>query len=100
MPKKIRHEGKHKLRLRSPMSNALEIAFAKKWKELQKSSRLLETLMRDAKGQRGRGDLDELITQRDAVVAATIVQWLGSTVGTEFIQECLEKVPRRVEPYR
>ena len=92
--KKIRHEGKHKLRLRSTHSNALEIVFAKKWKDLQKSSRLLEVVMRDAKGQRGRGNLDELITQRDAVIAATVVQWLGSTVGHEFIQECLAKGPK------
>ena len=93
-PKKIRHEGKHKLRLRSPRSNALEVVFAKEWKKLQKSSRLLETLMRDAKGQRGRGDLDEMITQRDAVVAATIVQWLGSTVGQEFVYDCLANGPK------
>lgn len=30
-------------------------------------------------------------TQRDAQVAATVVQWLGSDVGFDFLQEALGK---------
>jgi hypothetical protein len=31
-------------------------------------------------------------SQRDAQVAATVVQWLGSQVGFQFLQEALGKV--------
>lgn len=31
-------------------------------------------------------------TQRDAQVAATVVQWIGSEIGFQFLQEALESV--------
>ena len=30
------------------------------------------------------------ITQRDATVAATIIQWLGSPIGQDFVLDVLE----------
>ncbi len=32
------------------------------------------------------------ISQRDVVVAATVIQWLGSNVGQEFLIECLADI--------
>ena len=32
------------------------------------------------------------ITQRDAIVAATVIQWLGSNVGRCFVKECQQEI--------
>lgn len=46
---------------------------------------LLELLLRPS-GQ----DIPERATGRDAMVAATVIQWLGTNVGSGFLQCCLE----------
>lgn len=74
------HEGVSTHRL---SSNPLEAAYAEAWKK-------------EAPGTLGYllcGQERHLhdYTQRDATVAATIIQWLGSPVGSRFVQEVLEK---------
>lgn len=71
----------------------MERVFAKEW----------EKQNTDIWGKpNGRGALDYLmaedpnnpmgeVTDRDRIVAATVIQWLGSPVGMCFIRKCLEK---------
>ncbi len=39
-------------------------------------------------------------TERDAKVAATVVQWLGTAVGYSFLKRCLEEAGFKIEPPR
>jgi hypothetical protein len=39
-------------------------------------------------------------TQRDARVAATVIQWLGTAVGYSFLKKCLEEAGFEIEPPR
>lgn len=54
----------------------------------------------------GRGTLDYMlaeipneprgeVTARDRVVAATVIQWLGSPVGRCFLRDMLEKIEEK-----
>lgn len=38
--------------------------------------------------------------QRDAEVAATVVQWLGTAVGYSFLARCLKEAGFKIEPPR
>lgn len=74
-----KHEGINTHRLsREP----LEAAFAKGWSEQAPTTLgyLLCGQERDAHDY----------SQRDATVAATIIQWLGSPVGSSFVDEVRE----------
>lgn len=62
----------------------LERIFAYHWFERNdarssRSTLLLQSLLNDS------GDEFEPMTQRDARVAATVVQWLGTNVGFSFV---------------
>jgi len=82
----MRNKGKWQHRL---SSNPLEKLFAESWDEINTAS----------PGRRdGYGTLDYLlaedpnrpcgeVTDRDRVVAATVVQWLGSPVGQSFLDQ-------------
>ena len=37
------------------------------------------------------------ITKRDACIVATVIQWLGSNVGFDFLRTCLEKCGYRLD---
>lgn len=82
---KIKHEGIHAKRLEH---NFAEKIFADRWAQQNKESQLLRQLLNTSKSTL------ELITQRDADVAATIVQWLGSNVGKCFVKECLKDITK------
>lgn len=71
---RIVHEGVFSHRVRA---NELEAKFQDAWKKEQEDNRLAWLL----------GDGREMgsVSQRDAIVAATVVQWLGSSVGQEFL---------------
>ncbi len=79
------HKGLHTHRLKQ---NPLEKDFADEWKAMNDD-------------QRGRTTFDYLLgdgqhpasdhTQRDATVAATFIQWLGSPVGQNFLIRVIEK---------
>lgn len=87
----LRHEGVHAQRVRSD-HNKLEAVLARRWREQQARVRglnrglgVLENLMTPV------GQDPEPITQRDAAVAATVVQWMGSPIGQAFMDECREE---------
>jgi len=81
----MKNNGKSQHRMKD---NELEKTFAEEW----------EKLNTDRNGKlNGMGTLDYLlaetinypsgeVTDRDRVVAATVVQWLGSPVGSEFVK--------------
>ena len=72
----IKHES---LRLYRLDSNPIERIYAEKWKQRQLIGNTLAYLLNN-------------ITQRDATVAATIIQWLGSSGGQSFLDEVQEEI--------
>lgn len=80
--KKTNHEGLHTHRLRD---NPAEERFAAQWRKEQEGGRLLQYLMTPP-GEDQRFPFET--TQRDEVVAATVIQWLGSPVGQKFLRDC------------
>jgi len=72
-------KGLHAIRLqREP----LEKAFAETWEEVNELRSVLAYLLSK------KNDRDQTImTERDEVVAATVIQWLGSCVGQAFLRE-------------
>ena len=86
----MKHEGFSKHRLSRPDLSAKEIAFAKAWEKcgavqtMSGTTHILESLIPKA-------------TQRDATVVATIVQWLGSNIGTCFLFDVLADNPEIFE---
>jgi hypothetical protein len=78
----IKHEG---LRTNRLQREPLEKAFAKAWKDKNEKSAgvdLLDYLLaEDPNHPKGE------VSQRDATVAATVIQWLGSHVGQCFLRD-------------
>jgi hypothetical protein len=78
----IKHEGLRTYRL---IANPLEQAFHNAWIEEndldfgRNGGNLLGYLL-------GENNEQGVVSERDAVVAATIIQWLGSPVGQKFIE--------------
>lgn len=69
--------GLHVRRLMPEAGNEREITFAIEWHDFL-----------------SRNDFEHLVphyTERDAEVAATIIQWLGSNVGMSFLRKVVEK---------
>lgn len=82
MSKEMRNKGLHHLRLERLDLNALEIRYARAWERENKDSiqrGLLELLLTDG------------VSDRDREVAATLIQWLGSDVGQDFVRRVLRK---------
>lgn len=77
---KIIHEGNSIHRLHPLAENHMEKAFHDRWCEENSGgdNSMLKWLMGDGVRQ---GEVD----QRDALVAATVAQWLGSPVGQRFL---------------
>jgi hypothetical protein len=84
---KIKHEGLNKHRLsREP----LEKIYARKWAEANdRRPGMPHGTLQYLLGDDNR-PLDEL-DQRDAEVAATVIQWLGSPVGQFFVADALRE---------
>jgi hypothetical protein len=83
----MENKGKHQYRFKD---NPLEEKFAKGW-EMQNSTDLrsygtLEYLLADDSNY---PKCDE-VSERDRLVAATVIQWLGSPVGQSFIRGIME----------
>ncbi len=74
----IKHRGLYPHRFRD---NPEEKAFAQAWEKLNEEGHL--ALLLDVGGQ---GRAPE-VKQRDATVAATTIQWLGSPVGQYWLEE-------------
>ena len=80
----MKHEGFSKDRLKPERENQREVAFSEAWKR------------ENGYGRNGNHLVDQLIpdaTQRDATVAATIIQWLGSNVGIGFLRDVIHDNP-------
>jgi|APSaa5957512622_1039677.scaffolds.fasta_scaffold83478_2 hypothetical protein len=66
-------------------SNPDEQVFADQWKKVNKNpSNLLDHLLAD----NPNGQCQAPAELRDKLVAATVVQWLGSPVGQGFLRDC------------
>lgn len=65
-----------------------EVAFAKKWREDNELGHTLEYLLSETPNER-----DGVVTDRDREVAATVIQWLGSTVGMCFLRDVIDSCP-------
>jgi len=87
------HIGLHSYRLTKEADNPLEREMSEKWqKEMSHSPCLLRYMLSDEPNKPAD------FTHRDAAVAATVIQWLGSSVGRGFLKECgYERIePRKV----
>lgn len=73
------HEGKATYRLKE---NVLEQRYHDEWKKEQQYGNILEWLL-------GDGTRKAVISDRDEMVAATVIQWLGSPVGQNFVKRVL-----------
>lgn len=83
----MKHIGLHSHRF---VDNPAEKRFADAWREHQ-SGRTLDYLLLCP-----LVDQHQVMpaTERDELVAATVIQWLGSPVGQAFLRDC-DFVPRR-----
>ena len=69
-------------------TNPKEQAFADAWQEQNKwKHSMLEQLL-SADG----GKTPAQVSLRDEMIAATVIQWLGSPVGSCFLRDVLEKI--------
>lgn len=82
IPKK--HQGLHYARCRR-RHNAAELVFAKRWYQQQRLYRTFQSIM----NPRGTGPVD--VGERDRLVAASVIQWLGSPVGISWLEETLSR---------
>ena len=63
--------------------NPLERLFYKAWTKEPLQPRLLECIMtNDEYGRR------QPVSDRDQFVAASVIQWLGTPVGQDFLKDC------------
>lgn len=84
----MKHQGLHTNRLTKAADNPREVAFAKEWQKENIPGGMTET---DYTLDRLLWDTSEP-SERDAVVAATVIQWLGSNVGMSFLRNALARV--------
>ena len=83
----IKHEGKWRHRLKDHL---LERVLAEQWQEINSGEGrghgpLAYMLAEDRNRPKGE------VSDRDAVVAATVIQWLGTPVGQGFLEDVWEK---------
>jgi hypothetical protein len=99
--------GLHERRLDPKQNNPREIAFVEQWEQQHQYSDLLGHLFviqcdKDDEGaERNWGSImgfTEYLkhplgdpTERDRIVAATVIQWLGSNIGMGLVEEALKK---------
>lgn len=99
MSEELRHEGFYAARL--AYDNPREIAFATQWKEENKRHHILAHLLMQGEGI--AGPCYQKVTehapynQQSASIAATVIQWLGSNVGFDFLRQCIEKAGYTIE---
>lgn len=83
----LKHKGHNHHRL---SRERLEKIFADEWRELNSGNGrghgpLAYMLAEDCNNPRNE------VTERDAMVAATVIQWLGSNVGQSFLNNVMSK---------
>lgn len=85
---KIKHEGLRTYRFKFN-DNPMEKVFAEAWVEMNmvvSGNGLLDHILAEDPNK-PKGE----VSQRDATVAATVIQWLGSPVGQCFLRDAMEK---------
>ena len=77
----MKHEGKHRHRLGS---NPLEKKFHDAWIRMNEGCGVttLDHLL-------GDGRIPNIATDQQAELAATVIQWLGSPVGQNFVKDVM-----------
>ncbi len=76
--------------------NPREIAYAEEWETVNHEHRYLILLL----NQSGNDSFCSGISQRDAFVAATIIQWLGTNIGQGFIEKCQQRIEKEKLEYQ
>ena len=96
--------GLHAFRLSPNADNPREVAFATQWDYEIEHHDILKTLLEvpatddDPEGEhcmwcgKAKYPLGREPTERDRIIAATLMQWLGSNVGLSFVREALNRV--------
>lgn len=82
---RFKHESQRAYRLKYEHSTGEQV-YAEFWERKQHFWRWRSSLA---------SSLIDNCTQRDAEVAATIIQWLGTSVGSCFVWECEREIQRR-----
>jgi hypothetical protein len=71
-------------------ANPLEKAFAEKWQEINTGPMgRVRTTLDYLMDSSNRGEPNPPLTERDWLVANTLIQWLGSPVGQGFIRDVI-----------
>lgn len=82
----MKHEGLNTHRFKD---NPLEQIFAREWAKQQQGHVLAYLLT----FQRNEPDYNN-VSDRDATVAATVIQWLGSPVGQAFLRDVSKTIKK------
>ena len=80
------NKGLHQYRFKQ---NSLEKIFAEKWEQQNQESRTLDWVLAEFPNE-PRGE----VTERDRQVAASVMQWMGSSVGNCFFKELMKEVEK------
>jgi hypothetical protein len=74
--------------------NPREVEFARNW---QRENDLVDTLAKLLSPIEANSRIPRTLiprpSQRDIAVAATVIQWLGSNVGMEFLRQVIQSSP-------
>jgi len=70
--------------------NPGEIVYAEEWERVNNNQYLILLL-----NQSTNDFFYNSISQRDAFVAATVIQWLGTNIGQGFIEKCQKKIEEK-----
>lgn len=79
-------------------TNPRELAFYEQWMKeneplsyINKGHGILQDLFIESTGQLFSRKTIEVINNRDRMIVATVIQWLGSNVGMSFLHEALKR---------
>ncbi len=79
------YEGNSNFRLND--DNPREVSFARAWHYANaRYTHTLEYLL-------GKPNEQAVVSDRDRMVAATVIQWLGSNVGMSFLEDVIQSCP-------
>lgn len=81
------HVGCKAYRLKNRDDNEQERVFAEQWNSLVSGEKHMRTLAR-LLAENPNSPYPPEPTDRDKMVAATVIQWLGSPVGQGFLRDC------------
>ena len=85
----MKNKGKSQYRFKD---NPVERIFAEVWEERNTHGKILDYLLAED-NNRPCGE----VTDRDRMVAATVIQWLGSSVGDNFLGDVAIRIIEEAE---